>query len=136
LAIRRAVWARDKGHCTFESKDGRSCESREAIEFHHRVPWARCYEHTVENIALRCRAHNQHEAELDFGTEHMTRFRRKTPAGNSRNEAEPRADADSRAASGLNHQLDSNPVGSRRLCAERRPDTTLSSVAEESFALD
>jgi hypothetical protein len=110
VAIRRVVWARDKGRCTFESKDGRSCESREAIEFHHRVPWARCCEHTVENIALRCRAHNQHEAELDFGTEYMARFRRKPPAENSRNESEPRAKPDSRANSGSDHQLDSNPV--------------------------
>jgi len=136
VAIRRVVWARDKGRCTFESKDGRSCESREAIEFHHRVPWARCCEHTVENIALRCRAHNQYEADLDLGTEHMIRFRRKTPAEKSRNESEPRADADSRADSGLNHQLDSNPLGSRRLCAERHSYATHSSVVEESFALD
>jgi hypothetical protein len=110
VVIRRAVWARDKGRCTFESKDGRSCESREAIEFHHRVPWARCFEHTVENIALRCRAHNQHEAELDFGSEHMARFRRKTPAENSRNESDPRAEPDSRANSGSDRQLDSIPV--------------------------
>jgi hypothetical protein len=91
-------------------KDGGSCESREAIEFHHRVAWARCCEHTVENIALRCRSHDQHEGELDFGAEHMARFRRKTPAQNSRSEAEPRAGADFRVDSGLNHRLDSNPV--------------------------
>jgi len=84
VAIRREVWARDKGRCTFESRDGRSCESREAVEFHHRVPWARCNEHTIENIALRCRSHNQHEAELDFGTAHMDRFRRDATTENSR----------------------------------------------------
>jgi hypothetical protein len=121
VAIRREVWARDKGRCTFESKDGRSCGSREAVEFHHRVPWALCSEHTVDNIALRCRSHNQHEAELDFGVDHMARFRRDAVAENSRNEAEPRADENTRADSGLNHQLDSNPAGSRMLCAEHSP---------------
>jgi hypothetical protein len=132
VAIRRAVWARDKGRCTFESKDGRSCESREAVEFHHRVPWARSNEHTVDNIALRCRSHNQHEAELDFGTEHMARFRREAITENSRHEAvsRPRANTDP------SHQLDSKPVGSRMRCAERRPDPTPLSVAEGSFALD
>jgi len=79
VAIRLEAWARDRGRCTFESKDGRSCESREAIEFHHRVPWARCKEHTVDNIALRCRAHNQYEAVLNFGEEHMAGFRREVP---------------------------------------------------------
>ncbi len=74
VSIRRAVWARDAGRCTYQSSSGRSCGSREAIEFHHRVPWARCKEHTVDNIALRCRAHNQYEAVLDFGEAHMARF--------------------------------------------------------------
>jgi hypothetical protein len=75
VAIRRTVWKRDSGRCTYQSSNGRGCESREALEFHHRVPWAHCREHTVDNIALRCRAHNQYEAVLDFGSEHMRQFR-------------------------------------------------------------
>jgi hypothetical protein len=110
VAIRREVWARDKGRCTFESKDGRSCESREAVEFHHRVAWARRSEHSVNNIALRCRAHNQYEAELDFGREHMVRFRRGTIKENFRREIDPRADTESRAITDPSHQLGSNPV--------------------------
>jgi hypothetical protein len=84
VAIRREVWARDKGRCAFESKGGRSCASREAVEFHHRVPWARCNEHTLDNITLRCRSHNQHEADLDFGAAHMDRFRREARTKRSR----------------------------------------------------
>jgi hypothetical protein len=110
VVIRREVWARDKGKCTFESKGGRGCESREAVEFHHRVPWARCNEHTLDNIALRCRSHNQHEAELDFGARHMDRFRREARTERSRCGIDPREDADSRANTDLAHQLDSNPV--------------------------
>jgi len=136
VAIRREVWARDKGRCTFQSENGLSCESRDAIEFHHRVPWARCNEHTVDNIALRCRPHNQHEAELDFGTAHMVRFRRDVTAENSRRASDPRPDADSRANSLPNRQLDSNPVGSRMLCAENFRDKNRSRVAEDSLALD
>jgi hypothetical protein len=82
-SIRRAVWARDEGRCSYQSKNGRSCGSREAIEFHHRIPWARCKEHKTDNIELRCRAHNQYEAVLDFGIEHMAQFRREVPAGPS-----------------------------------------------------
>jgi 5-methylcytosine-specific restriction endonuclease McrA len=76
VSIRREVWARDAGRCTYQSREGRCCGSRETIEFHHQIPWARCKEHKIENIALRCRAHNQYEAESDFGTAHMARFRR------------------------------------------------------------
>jgi len=36
------------------------------LEFHHVVPYARGGQATVENITLRCRAHNQYEAILDF----------------------------------------------------------------------
>jgi len=77
VAIRREVWSRDAGRCAYQSKNGRRCGSREAVEFHHQIPWARSRAHTVDNIALRCRAHNQYEAELDFGTEHMAQFRKK-----------------------------------------------------------
>jgi len=74
-SIRRAVWSRDGGRCSFESMHGRRCDSREFLEFHHQVPWARCREHSTSNIQLRCRAHNQYEAELDFGVEHMAASR-------------------------------------------------------------
>jgi 5-methylcytosine-specific restriction endonuclease McrA len=84
VCIRRAVWARDGGRCAYQSKDGRRCGSRRAIEFHHRIPWARCKEHTIGNIALRCRAHNQYEAELDFGAAHMAQCRDEAQARRSR----------------------------------------------------
>jgi len=75
-AIRREVWKRDGGRCTFRSRTGRQCGSLQYLEFHHQVPWARCREHTTSNIALRCRGHNQYEAELVFGSEPMARFRK------------------------------------------------------------
>ncbi len=75
-AIRRAVSQRDEGRCTYVSASGRRCGSRSFIEFHHVVPWAKSPRHHVDGITLRCRAHNQLEAERDFGQQHMARFKK------------------------------------------------------------
>ena len=37
------------------------------LEFHHVTPYADGGLATIENIELRCRAHNQYEASLLFG---------------------------------------------------------------------
>jgi len=66
-AVRRAVVARDGGRCAFVSTDGRACGERRFVEFHHLVPHAVGGEPTVENIQLRCRAHNGHEVDVFFG---------------------------------------------------------------------
>jgi hypothetical protein len=66
-AVERAVWPRDSGQCAFVAKGGRRCGERTFVEFHHRHAFALGGEATVENIALRCRAHNVYEAELIFG---------------------------------------------------------------------
>ncbi len=76
-AIRRAVAKRDGGCCSYVSAGGLRCGAREYLEFHHLEPWARSPVHSVEGIALRCRAHNQYAACLDFGEEQMERFRRR-----------------------------------------------------------
>ena len=64
--VRRAVCLRDRGQCTFVSESGQCCGSRRRLEFDHLVPVARGGQATVENLRLRCRAHNQHEAEPDL----------------------------------------------------------------------
>ena len=69
-AVRRAVWARDESRCAFVGANGR-CTERGFLEFHHIVPYAAGGEATIETIALRCRAHNQYEAEQDFGFERL-----------------------------------------------------------------
>jgi 5-methylcytosine-specific restriction endonuclease McrA len=65
--VRRAVWERDDGQCAFVGTRGR-CIERGLLEFHHIVPFADGGSATVENIQLRCRAHNQYESEQWFGT--------------------------------------------------------------------
>ena len=75
--VRRAVWPRDHGVCTFVSKSGRRCNERAFIQFHHVDPHAIGGEATVENIHLRCGPHNRYESELFYGhgrpTERVTR---------------------------------------------------------------
>ena len=66
-AVRRAVSQRDGSRCAFVSKGGHRCEERRFLEFHHVVPRAVGGLATVENIQLRCRAHNGHEVDLFFG---------------------------------------------------------------------
>jgi 5-methylcytosine-specific restriction endonuclease McrA len=90
-AIRRAVSKRDRERCTFVSATGRRCGSRDFLEFHHQKPWARNRSHAIGEISLRCRTHNQYEAERDFGAKHMQRFRRRDQAQTAKPLPETRA---------------------------------------------
>jgi len=65
--VKRAAWRRDGGQCGFVAHDGQRCTERTFLEFHHLQPYAQGGLATVENISLRCRRHNQYEAELVFG---------------------------------------------------------------------
>jgi len=65
-AVRREVWKRDGGQCAFIGSVGR-CTERGFLEVHHVVPFADGGPMTVENLQLRCRAHNQYEAQQHFG---------------------------------------------------------------------
>jgi len=69
--VKRAVWARDGGQCTFVSESGHCCQARKMIEFDHVEPVARGGTATVAGIRLRCRAHNQYVAECEFGAGFM-----------------------------------------------------------------
>ena len=65
-AIRREVWNRDGGRCAFRGDHGR-CGETGFLEFHHVVPFADGGETVASNLELRCRAHNQYEADLWSG---------------------------------------------------------------------
>jgi hypothetical protein len=73
--VRQAVWGRDQGRCTFLSASGKRCTARRFLEFDHIDPVARGGKATVDGMRLRCRAHNQYEAERVFGTGFMRRKR-------------------------------------------------------------
>jgi 5-methylcytosine-specific restriction endonuclease McrA len=65
-AVKRAVWERDGGRCAFVGAVGR-CTERGFLEYHHRIPYAHGGPTTLDNLELRCRAHNAYEAQRWFG---------------------------------------------------------------------
>jgi hypothetical protein len=75
-AIRRAVSERDGGRCSYVSSSGRRCDAREFLEFDHAEAWTFTHAHSISGITLRCRAHNQQRARIDFEDRHMARFQR------------------------------------------------------------
>jgi hypothetical protein len=70
-SVKRAVWERDGGCCTFVGENGHRCESRTRLEFDHVEPVATGGHATVAGLRLRCRAHNQYAAERAFGRDFM-----------------------------------------------------------------
>jgi 5-methylcytosine-specific restriction endonuclease McrA len=84
-AVERAVWAREAGQCAFVGRTGRRCSEKTFLEFHHVDPHAHEGEPTVENIALRCRAHNVYESELVFGRFDASADREWLPGGAATN---------------------------------------------------
>ncbi len=76
MEVRREVWKRDGGRCTWMAPDGRRCGSRWQLELDHITPRLFGGGATVDNLRLRCKAHNLLYAEQVYGREHMDRFRR------------------------------------------------------------
>ena len=75
-AVKRAVWKRDRGQCTFIGAQGERCPERHRLEFHHDEPYALGGDRSVDNVRLACPAHNAYMAELDFGKEKIDQYRR------------------------------------------------------------
>ena len=69
--MKRAVRERDQGRCTFVAANGHQCDTRKMLEFDHVLPVARGGRSTIGNLRLRCRAHNQYEAEQVYGRRFM-----------------------------------------------------------------
>jgi len=74
-AVVREVCLRDEARCTFVSDDGQRCESRDLLEYDHVTPVAKGGQSTVANVRLRCRTHNQLEAERAYGRDFMEKKR-------------------------------------------------------------
>ena len=67
VAVRRAVYERDGGRCTFVSPTGHRCGETRGLELHHQTPWAAGGPDTLDNLTLHCRGHNALLARRDFG---------------------------------------------------------------------
>jgi 5-methylcytosine-specific restriction endonuclease McrA len=65
--VRRAVAERDQGRCTYTSEIGKRCDATHGLEYDHIVPFAQGGTSTADNLRLRCRTHNQYEAEQSYG---------------------------------------------------------------------
>jgi hypothetical protein len=70
-AVRRAVWARDEARCAYVDCRAERCRETRGLQMHHRHAYALGGPPTLENLELRCAAHNLLAAEEDFGREHM-----------------------------------------------------------------
>lgn len=72
IFLRRRVWARDKGCCSYrDPRTGKICGSRFGLEVDHIEPWAKGGKTVESNLRLLCRTHNRLEAERIFGKELM-----------------------------------------------------------------
>jgi hypothetical protein len=78
-AVKRAVWKRDKGRCTWPMGDGAICGATHRLEFDHDLEVAFGGKPTVGNVRLLCKSHNLMKAELCFGRTFMAKFRKDYP---------------------------------------------------------
>ena len=92
--VKRSVWVRDGGRCTFSSDSGRRCPATAPLDYDHIEPVARGGQATVENLRLRCWAHNQYEAERTFGAGFMSRKREEAQRARVQARAQKQAAAD------------------------------------------
>jgi hypothetical protein len=58
VSIKREVFARDGGRCSYVAPDGRRCDCTTRLEFDHRVPVAFGGRAIESNLRLVCRSHN------------------------------------------------------------------------------
>jgi hypothetical protein len=70
-SLKREVWKRDQGKCTYKSPDGKCCESRFALEIDHMQPWSMGGQTVIGNLRLLCRAHNWQQAFAKLGAQVM-----------------------------------------------------------------
>jgi hypothetical protein len=79
-AVKRAVWERDQGRCTWPMGDGEVCGSTHRLEFDHDLEVALGGKPTIGNIRLLCKGHNLMKAEQHLGRSFMARFRKDRPS--------------------------------------------------------
>ncbi len=73
-AVKRAVWERDQGRCTWPLDSGGVCGSMHRLELDHVDPWSKGGEPTQANLRLLCGRHNHVAARRAFGTRCVDRY--------------------------------------------------------------
>ena len=62
-AVKRHIWLRDRGRCTYrDPESGRCCGSRHLVQIDHVQPYAMGGSASAENLRLLCSAHNRDRA--------------------------------------------------------------------------
>src|ERR1700682_1067562 len=79
-AVKRAVWERDQGRCTWPMGDGEPCGSTHRLELDHDLEVALGGKPTIGNVRLLCKSHNLMKAEENLGRTLMAEFRKGWPA--------------------------------------------------------
>jgi hypothetical protein len=77
--VKREVWTRDEGRCTWPLDGGGICGSTLRLEFDHVVPRGRGGSSEAGNVRVLCRFHNQLTARGTYGDDLMDRFAREVP---------------------------------------------------------
>jgi len=72
-AVRRAVFARDGEQCTYHDESGKRCCATTLLELDHIISPLHGGLDTVENLRVRCFAHNRLHAEEVFGKAYITK---------------------------------------------------------------
>lgn len=67
--LRRAVYLRDGGCCTYVDAKGKRCGERDFLQIDHVDGFGRTNEHSLERMRLLCAGHNRLTAELMYGRE-------------------------------------------------------------------
>ena len=74
VAVRREVYVRDEGRCTWPTADGKVCGSTKYIQFDHDLERCLGGPPTLTNVRLLCQSHNLEKAKLHLGREFMEQF--------------------------------------------------------------
>ncbi len=74
--LKREVWQKDQGRCSYQSPDGKKCISRFALEIDHIQPLALHGTTEISNLRLLCRVHNRQQVFVKLGEDTMNRFLR------------------------------------------------------------
>lgn len=81
--LKRQVYERDGGQCTFVDKRGHRCPEKGGLEIDHIHGFARDPTHSLEGLRLLCRAHNAYEAARLYGAAFMDEKRRRSSSASS-----------------------------------------------------
>jgi hypothetical protein len=74
-AVRDAVFASDKGRCSYVGSTGKRCGATYHLQIDHIMPYARGGTNALDNLRLLCERHNRKEAERVLGPNVTGKFR-------------------------------------------------------------